>query len=118
MDAIALGADPQNYVDVAIKVASKCAQKQAFGILMCGNGIGMSIVANKFKGIYAARCLTEKDALDAKIINNANILCLSAAVNIEENIQIVKTFFETEYTGRKIERLELIRNIETQFFSD
>ena len=102
----------ENYIRIAAYVAWECSSKGCFGVLMCGTGTGMSIVANKFKGIYAARCLVPEDASDAKTINNANILCLSNKVDIEINKEIVKAFFETQYAGRKIERMGMIEEIE------
>jgi ribose 5-phosphate isomerase B len=85
----------------------------SFGILICGTGMGMSIAANKFRGIYAARCTSVDDAEAARTINNANVLCLAAKMGFAHNAQIVEAFIRTPYTGRKLEELEYITEIES-----
>ncbi len=85
---------------------------ESFGVLCCGTGMGMSIAANKFKGIYAARCMSVEDAELARTINNANMLCLAAKSGFELNQAIVNTFASTAYTGRKLDELELITRFE------
>ena len=67
-----------DYPDYAEKVAKKVAKdKGSFGLLICGTGIGMSIAANKVKGIRAANPFDTKTATLARAHNNANIICLS-----------------------------------------
>lgn len=85
----------------------------AFGILVCGTGMGMSIAANKFRGIYAARCTSVDDAEAARTINNANVLCLAAKNGFAYNAPIIEAFIRTPYTGRKLEELEYITEIES-----
>lgn len=85
----------------------------AFGILICGTGMGMSIAANKFRGIYAARCTSVDDAEAARTINNANVLCLAAKNGFAYNAPIIEAFIRTPYTGRKLEELEYITEIES-----
>ncbi len=85
---------------------------ESFGVLCCGTGMGMSIAANKFHGIYAARCMSVEDAELARTINNANVLCLAAKQGFELNQLIVDTFVRTAYTGRKLDELELITRFE------
>lgn len=63
--------------EVQAKVISE-PETDAFGILICGTGIGMSIAANKFHGVRAARCLTVEDVRLARAHNNANVLCLAS----------------------------------------
>jgi len=66
-----------DYPEYAKKVAQAVSEKQFNrGILVCGSGIGMSIVANKFEGIRAALCWNESTAKSARTHNNSNILCL------------------------------------------
>ncbi len=84
----------------------------AVGILVCGTGMGMSIAANKFRGIYAARCTSVDDAELARTINNANVLCLAAKHGFAHNAAIIEAFIRTPYTGRKLEELEYITEIE------
>jgi ribose 5-phosphate isomerase B len=86
--------------------------QDVFGILICGTGMGMSIAANKFRGIYAARCTTVEDAELARTINNANVLCLAAKAGRELNREIVNAFVSTEYAGRKLDELEYITQFE------
>jgi ribose 5-phosphate isomerase B len=86
--------------------------QDVFGILICGTGMGMSIAANKFRGIYAARCTTIEDAELARTINNANVLCLAAKAGFDLNRAIVNAFVSTEYAGRKLDELEYITQFE------
>jgi len=80
IDVIDVGSFPdmkRRYYEVARDVAVKIQQGEADkGILLCGTGMGVAIVANKFKGIYAAVVETEFGALKAKQINNANVLTM------------------------------------------
>lgn len=72
----------------------------ALGILICRSGIGMSIIANKVKGIYAGLCSTREQAHKAREHNNANVLCLDAEyVDDQMHLEIVKTFVTTEFGG-------------------
>lgn len=88
------------------------ADPDAFGILCCGTGMGMSIAANKFSGIYAARCTTSEDAEMARTINNANVVCIASKRGLAVNSEILSTFATTPYTGRKLEELEYITQFE------
>ena len=80
------------------------------GILICGTGIGMSIMANRFKGIRAA-CLSDKySAQMTRKHNDSNVLCFGARV-IDENLarEIVDVWLETEYEGgRHQKRLDML----------
>ncbi|UCD52849.1 MAG: RpiB/LacA/LacB family sugar-phosphate isomerase [Phycisphaerales bacterium] len=81
-------------------------------ILLCTTGVGMSMSANKIRGIRAARCCDEFDAHAARVHFNANVLCLSGEM-LGENLikRIVETWLETDYEGHgRSERL--IREIE------
>lgn len=96
--------DPQdNYPFYALKLCNTMTQENvegAKGILICRSGIGMSIIANKVKGIYAALCSTREHAAKAREHNNANVLCLdSDYVNEQLHFEIVKTFLTTEFGG-------------------
>ncbi len=90
--------DTDDYVDFAIDVAKKVKANNSFGILICGTGIGMSIAANKVKGIRAARCTTKEDAYLTRTDNDSNILCLSYKTPIETNIEIINTFINTPFS--------------------
>lgn len=84
------------------------------GILICGTGIGMSIVANKFPGVRAALCHDEFTAEASREHNDANILVLGARVLDEEKIsKIVKIWLNTAFGGgRHSQRLDMISKIE------
>jgi len=88
------------------------ADPESFGILCCGTGMGMSIAANKFRDIYAARCLTVEDAELARTINNANVLCIASKQGFVVNRAIIEAFAGTPYTGRKLEELAYITQLE------
>ena len=84
------------------------------GILICGTGIGMSITANKIKGVRAALCQNDFMARMARKHNNSNILCLGQRViGTDHALSIVDTFFSTEFEGgRHKNRIDLISKIE------
>ena len=70
------------------------------GILLCGSGIGVSMVANRFAGIRAALCRDEDDAKMARLHNDANVLCLSGRkTSIELIKKITDTFLTTSFEG-------------------
>ena len=85
---------------------------ESFGVLCCGTGMGMSIAANKFESIYAARCTTAEDAELARQINNANVLCIASKLGLATNRAIIDAFALTPYTGRKLDELEYITQFE------
>ncbi len=87
--------------------------KYELGILICGTGIGMSIAANKVKGIRAALALNEFMASRARQHNNANILCLGAENDNSELPQMIKTFLTTKFEGgRHEDRVEQMKKME------
>ena len=86
-----------DYPDFAFKVGNMVVEnKGSLGILICGNGIGMSIAANKVKGIRAARAVTVDDEFKAKNHNGSNILALSSEVDIATTKEIIDTFLITK----------------------
>ncbi len=88
----------------------------SLGILICGTGIGMSIAANKIKGIRAALCNDIFSASLARQHNNANVLVLGSRV-IGNGLaqEIVTSFLQSEFEGgRHSERLALIKNLENR----
>ena len=84
------------------------------GILCCGTGMGMSIAANKFRGIYASRCITAEDANLSRVINNSNMLCIASNSGIALNADIIDTFMRTSFEGRKLDELEYIAQFELE----
>ena len=84
------------------------------GILICGTGIGMSIAANRHKGIRAALCTNEFCAEMTRRHNNANILCMGGKVIDKETaVKLVDIFLHTEFEGgRHQRRIDQIAQIE------
>lgn len=106
-----------DYPNIAKDVAKAVQNKEAEqGILICRSGIGMSITANKFKGIRCAVCHDEYTAKYAKLHNNANVLAIGADnVSINEAICILRMWFATDYEGgRHEQRLKIIEKIESE----
>ena len=100
------------------KEVAKCVQSKGCdkGSLICRSGIGMSMVANKFKGIRCALCHNEYTAKYARLHNNSNILAIGADdVTINEAICILRMWIATEFEGgRHEERLKIIEKIENE----
>lgn len=105
-------ADSVDYPVFAGKVCDDIASGKAFsGILICGTGIGMSMAANKHKGIRAALCTDLVMAEFTRRHNNANVLCMGARIIAYEMAEtIADKFLETEFEGgrhqRRIDLLE------------
>jgi len=108
--------DPVDYPDIALKVAKAVANGDFDrGILICNNGIGMSMAANKVKGIRAALCYTAFNARRTRQHNDANILCLGAGEEQEQEpvSEIVIAFLTSEFEGgRHQRRVDKIRKME------
>lgn len=106
-----------DYPDIAKDVAEKVQKKECEnGILICRSGIGMSIVANKFKGIRCAKCNNEQEAKFAKLHNDSNILALGADyLTVNEAICILRNWIATEFEGgRHKDRINMIEKIEKE----
>ena len=103
-----------DYTDFAFDVCEKVVKDNALGVLICGNGVGMSIAANKVKGIRAARVLNTDDAFKAKNHNGANVIAISANNDINENKKIIDTFILTKFPTeeRYLRRVGKIDNYE------
>jgi RpiB/LacA/LacB family sugar-phosphate isomerase len=93
--------DRVDYPDFAMQAARKVAAGECErGILICGSGIGMSIVANKVKGIRAALCCDTYMAKVARQHNDANILALGGRTTcVEKALEIVDLFLNTAFEG-------------------
>lgn len=92
--------EPLPYFKVA-PIVAKAIQDKEFekGILICGTGMGMSIVANKHKGVYAAVVESVYGAKKSRAINNANVLTLGGWIIAPElGLDIVDSFLNTEFT--------------------
>jgi ribose 5-phosphate isomerase B len=104
-----------DYPDYALKVARAVASGECeTGILLCGTGIGVSIAANKVRGIRAAVCSDVFSAKAARKHNNANILCMGERV-IGAGVarEILEAFFASDFEGgRHQRRIDKISDIE------
>ena len=106
-----------DYPNIAKKVAMAVQSKECEkGILICRSGIGMSICANKFKGIRCTPCYKEETAKYARMHNDSNVLALGADyITTNEAICIFRMWLATEFEGgRHEERLKLIEEIENE----
>ncbi len=109
--------DSVDYPDYAKIVANKVSNKEVdFGILICYTGIGMSIAANKVKGVRASLVGIVEDAILTREHNDSNVLCLSAKnTSIEDTIKIVEAYLNTEFTaGRHTARVNKVMSIENE----
>ena len=101
-----------DYPDFAKEVASKIIKNEAEkGILVCGTGIGMSISANKFRGIRASLCSDTFSAHATREHNDSNVLCLGQRVIGESlALEIVDTWLKAEFQGgrhqKRIDKIE------------
>ncbi|OJW79093.1 MAG: ribose 5-phosphate isomerase B [Bacteroidetes bacterium 46-16] len=104
--------DSVDYPDFAHPVAEMVASGAAsVGILICGSAIGVSITANRHKGVRAAVCWNEEVAALSRQHNNANIICLPARfISAEQAQQFVAVFLSTQFEGgrheRRVEKME------------
>ncbi len=107
--------EPVDYPDIARQVAAEVvAGNFEHGILICATGIGMSIAANKVKGVRAALCCNVFTAERARRHNDANILCLGAETT-EPGIacEIVRAYLSARFDGgRHLRRVEKVRHLE------
>ncbi len=109
-------AEPVDYTVIAVKVGdsvTKCESDK--GLLFCGTGVGISIAANKVKGVRAACCSDYFSAKLTRLHNNANVLCLGGRViGIGVAFELVDVFLETEFCGdeRHQRRIDQIAEIE------
>jgi len=94
-----------DYPDIAQKVAEAVAEGDfEQGILICSTGIGMSIAANKVKGVRAALCHDASSAHCARQHNDANILCLGAKQKRDVIREIIEAFLATDFEGGRHSR--------------
>ena len=104
-----------DYPIIAKEVCKSVQNKEAdLGIVICKTGYGMSIVANKFKGIRCATCYNEESARFSKLHNDINVLALGAEyISVNEAICIIRMILAAEFEGgRHTERLNMIKEIE------
>ena len=107
-----------DYPDYAILVAKKVAEdpENNRGILICGSGVGVDVIANKFKGVRSALLFNAEQARMSRNDDNPNVLSLSADFTPEDYTkEIVRIWLETpfSYLERHVRRIEKIKKIET-----
>lgn len=105
------GEQAVDYPDYAQQVAGSvaCGESER-GVLICANGIGMSMAANRFRGVRAALCMNRDMASASRRHNDANILCLGQdTVPREDLSEIVRVWMTTEFEGgRHVRRVSKI----------
>jgi len=109
-----------DYPDFAFALTDLMNKEKDLGILICGTGIGISIAANKVKGIRAARVNNVSDAKLAREHNHANVICIPASLDNSLALEIVKTFLETEVDNdeRHLRRIEKIISYERKAYNE
>ncbi|MGZ3459706.1 MAG: ribose 5-phosphate isomerase B [Archangium sp.] len=106
-----------DYPDFARSVSrAVAAGEYTFGVLVCGTGMGMSITANKYRGVRAALCTSEFEARMTRAHNDANVLCLGQrVVGAGLARSILEAFLATSFEGgRHQKRLDKIREAESE----
>ena len=111
--------DSCDYAVYAEKTARAVADGECrLGLLFCGTGVGISMAANKVRGIRAACCSDKFSAEMTRLHNNANILCTGGrVVTVEKAIELVDVFLDTEFSGeeRHVRRIAQITDLEYRF---
>ena len=113
-DVVDLGTEntdtPMSYVEAGERVAIAVRKADAKGILFCGSGAGVMLAANKHKGVYAVVCESVETARSARVINDANVLCMGANI-LEESLAMemaeifLMTGFVEDLTNRSEEKV-------------
>ena len=104
-----------DYPEIAFKVSNAIVSGESrLGILVCGTGIGMSLAANKVKGIRAAACSETFSAKYTRLHNDSQILCLGGrVVGVGLALEMVDLFVDTEFEGgRHQRRVDAVMDIE------
>lgn len=106
--------DTDDYPDFAKWVCHKVLQEPSLGILVCASGIGMSIAANKVRGIRCARVCSSNDAFTAKNHNGANVIAFSSNIDTDEIHKIIDNFIMTKEPSedRHLRRIAKIKEME------
>ena len=108
------GSDSVDYADFVHPVAIEVEKGNAdFGIIICGSGIGISIAANKIKGVRAALCTTVDHAIMSRKHNDSNILAVGARLtSYKDIINILNEWLKTDFeAGRHLLRINQIEDI-------
>jgi len=111
------GTDAADYPDAALPAAEMVARGEAAaGVLICGSGIGMSIAANKVKGIRASLCFTATQARTTRQHNDSNIICLSGdGVDPQTALALTEVWLAASFeAGRHARRVDKITGYEDE----
>ena len=106
--------DPCDYPDIAREVSEKVLEVEgSLGILICGTGIGMSMAANKLRGIRAAVATSEEMAESTRKHNDANVLAMgSRIIGVEDMKKITLKFLQTDFEKDKERHVRRVEKIE------
>ena len=107
-----------DYPDIAKIVGQSVASGEtSMGILVCGTGIGMSIAANKIRGVRAALCVDQETAVLSRKHNDANVLCLPGDNFDDDHLRtMVKTWLSSAFEGgRHARRVGKVAELEAEF---
>lgn len=121
IDKSPINTDIDDYPDFAVEVAKSVISKEAdLGVLLCGTGIGMSIAANKIKGIRCGHCSSSEQAHLTREHNHANVIALSYKQDINELIEMIKEFIETKPSTeeRHVRRVNKIIEVEKNTYNE
>jgi ribose 5-phosphate isomerase B len=102
-----------NYPEWVKVLIENVRREKTPGILLCGSGIGVSMAANRYRGIRAALCRDEDDAKMSRLHNNANVLCMSGRKTPQDLInKMSDVFLETSFEGgRHQTRIDLFNDL-------
>ncbi len=103
--------DSVDYPNISRDLAGMIQRGRDFGILICGSGFGVNIAANRWKGIRAVTCRTQREAKAARLHNDANVLCIGADfTSPEKAVGIMEAFLTSPFDGgeRHQRRVDLI----------
>ena len=113
------GKESCDYPDFGKRAAEAVAAGECDrGVVICTTGIGISIVANKVKGVRCALCSEPLSAKMTRLHNNANMLALGGGmIGVNLGLEIVKTFLETPFSeeGKHVRRIDKIAEIEKKY---
>ena len=109
-----------DYPDFAYKLGQKIIHHEVdFGICVCGSGIGISIAANKIKGVYCAKVNDVDEAYHTRMDNNTNCIAFGEKMSLNDAIDCVKVFINTEFSNldKHNRRINKIKSIEEGTFN-
>lgn len=109
-----------DYPDYALKVGKEVVSKNAdFGVVICGTGIGISIAANKVKGVRCALVYNKETAILSKMHNNANVIAFGARqFSLEEIKEFFQAYLDTSFEERHQKRIDKICSLEENFLDE